>query len=149
MSRWLAGSLFLLLQYIVLAIALSLIAGGSAFSGNLIAVISGGVLLCLFLSLVMMLTGLLSKTAAFAVRAAFLCVLALALLGGLLVPSAYMPAIVRDVSYVTPFSAALRLNIAALFNGKAEGLYLFAGILAAYTAVLLPMVLRRFQRKTQ
>jgi ABC-type uncharacterized transport system permease subunit len=149
MSRWLAGSLFLLLQYIVLAIALSLIAGGSAFSGNLIAVISGGVLLCLFLSLVMMLTGLLSKTAAFAVRAAFLCVLALALLGGLLVPSAYMPAIVRDVSYVTPFSAALRLNIAALFNGKAEGLYLFAGILAAYTAVLLPMVLRRFQRRTQ
>jgi ABC-type uncharacterized transport system permease subunit len=148
-SRWLAGSLFLLLQYAVLAVALSLIAGGLAFSVHLAATVLGGILLCLFLSLGMMLAGLLSKTSSFAVRAAFLSALALALLGGLLVPSAYMPAIVRDVSYYTPFSAALRMNIMALFNGKAEGLYLFTGILAAYTAVLLPLILRLFQRRTQ
>jgi len=148
-SRWLAGSLFLLIQYTVLAVTLSLIAGGAAFFGHLAAMILGGILLCLFLSLGMMLAGLLSNTAAFAVRTAFLSVLALALLGGLLVPSAYMPAVVRDVSYYTPFSAALRLNIMGLFSGKAEGLYLFAGILAAYTAVLLPLILRRFQRRTQ
>ena len=148
-SRWLAGSLFLLLQFAVLALAMGLIAGGTVFTGHLPAIIIGGVLLCLFVSLGMMLTGLLSKTAAFAVRAAFLSALALALLGGLFVPSAYMPAIVRDVSYYTPLSAALRLNIAGLFNDRAEGLYLFAGILAVYTAVLLPFVLRRFQRRTQ
>ena len=148
-SRWLAGSLFLLLQFAVLALAMGLIAGGTVFTGHLPAIIIGGVLLCLFMSLGMMLTGLLSKTAAFAVRAAFLSALALALLGGLFVPSAYMPAIVRDVSYYTPLSAALRLNIAGLFNDRAEGLYLFAGILAVYTAVLLPFVLRRFQRRTQ
>ena len=106
-------------------------------------------MLCLFLSLGMMLIGLLSKTSAFAVRAAFLSALALALLGGLLVPSAYMPAIVRDVSFYTPFSAALRLNIAGLFNTGTEGRYLFAGILAAYTAVLLPLILRLFQRRTR
>lgn len=148
-SRWLAGSLFLLLQYTVLALVLSLIAGSTLLSGHLPAMILGGVLLCLFLSLVMMLVGLLSKTAIFAVRTAFLSALALALLGGLLVPSAYMPAIVRDVSYYTPFSAALRLNIAGLFNDKAQGIYLFLGILAAYTAVLLPLILHRFQRRTQ
>ena len=148
-SRWLAGSLFLLLQFAVLALAMGLIAGGTVFTGHFPAIIIGGVLLCLFVSLGMMLTGLLSKTAAFAVRAAFLSALALALLGGLFVPSAYMPAIVRDVSYYTPLSAALRLNIAGLFNDRAEGLYLFAGILAVYTAVLLPFVLRRFQRRTQ
>lgn len=148
-SRWLTGNLFLLLQFAVLALAMGLIAGGTVFTGHLPAIIIGGVLLCLFVSLGMMLTGLLSKTAAFAVRAAFLSALALALLGGLFVPSAYMPAIVREVSYYTPLSAALRLNIAGLFNDRAEGLYLFAGILAVYTAALLPFVLRRFQRRTQ
>jgi len=149
MSRWLAGSVFLLMQYIVLAVVLGMIAGGREYSGNWLAMILSGVLLCLFLSLGMMLIGLLSKTSAFAVRAAFLSALALALLGGLLVPSAYMPAIVRDVSFYTPFSTALRLNIAGLFNTGTEGRYLFAGILAAYTAVLLPLILRLFQRRTR
>ena len=106
-------------------------------------------LLCLFLSLGMMLAGLLFKTAAASVRAAFLGALALALLGGLLVPSAYMPAVVRDVSYYTPFSAALRLGIAGLFDGQAGGTLLFAGVLAVFTAVLLPFVIRRFQRRAQ
>jgi len=149
MSRWFAGSVFLLMQYIVLAVVLRIIAGGREYSGNWLAMILSGVLFCLLLSLGMMLIGLLAKTSAFAVRAAFLSALALALLGGLLVPSAYMPAIVREVSFYTPFSAALRLNIAGLFNGGTEGLYLFAGILAAYTAALLPLILRLFQRRTR
>ncbi len=148
-SRWLSGSLFLFLQYAVLATALGLIAGGGAYNGSLLAAFFGGALLCLFLSLGMMLIGLLSKTSAFSVRAAFLSALALALLGGLLVPSAYMPAIVRDVSYYTPLSAALRLGIAGLFDGQAQGQPLFAGVLAVFTAVLLPVVLRRFQRRAQ
>ncbi len=37
--------------------------------------------------------------------------LALALLGGLLVPSAYMPGVIRDISYYSPLSAGLRLVI--------------------------------------
>jgi ABC-type uncharacterized transport system permease subunit len=148
-SRWLSGSLFLFMQYAVLAAALGLIAGGGVYNGSLLTALLGGALLCLFLSLGMMLIGLLSKTSAFSVRAAFLCALALALLGGLLVPSAYMPAIVRDVSYYTPFSAALRLGIAGLFDGQALGTPLFAGVLAVFTAALLPLVLSRFQRRAQ
>ncbi len=149
MSRWLAGSLFLLLQYTILAVAFAFIAGGGAYHGSLLAALFGGVLLCLFLSLGMMLAGLLFKTAAASVRAAFLGALALALLGGLLVPSAYMPAVVRDVSYYTPFSVALRLGIAGLFDGQAGGTLLFAGVLIVFTAVLMPLVIRRFQRRAQ
>ncbi len=148
-SRWFAGSLFMFMQYAVLAAALGLIAGGGAYNGSLPAAIFGGVLLCLFLSLGMMLIGLLSRTSAFSVRAAFLCALALALLGGLLVPSAYMPTIVRDISYYTPLSAALRLGIAGLFDGEAQGTLLFVGVLAVFTAVLLPLVISRFQRRAQ
>lgn len=148
-SRWLSGSLFLFLQYAVLAVALGIIAGGGVYRGSLPAALLGGTLLCLFLSLGMMLVGLLSKTSAFSVRAAFLSALALSLLGGLLVPSAYMPAIVHDVSYYTPLSAALRLGIAGLFDGQAQGLPLFAGVLVVFTAILLPVVLRRFQRRAQ
>lgn len=148
-SRWLSGGLFLFLQYIVLALAFVLIVGSEAYNGSLIVVLLGGVLLCLFLSLGNMLVGLLSKTSAFSVRAAFLSALALALLGGLLVPSAYMPAIVRDVSYYTPLSAALRLGIAGLFDGQAPNVAVFAGLLAVFTAALLPLVLRRFQRRAQ
>ena len=149
MSRWLSGSLFLFMQFAVLAAALSLIAGGGDYNGSLAAAILGGALLCLFLSLGMMLVGLLSRTSAISVRAAFLSALALALFGGLLVPSAYMPAIVRDVSYYTPLSAALRLGIAGLFDGQAQGSLLFAGVLAIFTAVLLPLVIIRFQRRAQ
>ncbi len=149
MSRWLSGSLFLFMQYAVLAAALSLIAGSGDYNGSLPAAILGGALLCLFLSLGMMLVGLLSRTSAISVRAAFLSALALALLGGLLVPSAYMPVIVRDVSFYTPMSAALRLSIAGLFDGQAQGSLLFAGVLAVFTAVLLPLVISRFQRRAQ
>jgi hypothetical protein len=142
-SRWLAGAVFLLMQFIVLAIALGLISG---FSGGLPALLLGGLLLSAFLSLCMVITGLWSKTSATAVRAAFLAVLALALLGGLLVPSAYMPGVIRDVSYYSPLSAGLRLVIGGLFDASAVGTWMFAGVLAAFTAVLLPLGIVRFQR---
>jgi len=149
MSRWLSGGLFLFVQYAALALALGLIAGGGTYGGSLLALAGGGALLCLFLSLGMMLIGLMSQSPAFSVRAAFLGALALALLGGLLVPSAYMPAFVRDISYYTPFSAALRLCIAGLFNGQASGTPVFSAVLAAFCVVLFPLVISRFQRRAQ
>ncbi|MDD5016746.1 MAG: ABC transporter permease [Eubacteriales bacterium] len=149
-SRWLAGSLFLFIQFAVLTAALCVIAGAaSAFSGNVLVLLAGGILLCGFLSLGMMLAGLFSKTSAVAVRAAFLSAVALALLGGLLVPSAYMPAFIRDVSYYTPFSAALRLGVSGMFDGRAGGTGVFAATLFAYLAVMLPLSIKRFQRRTK
>lgn len=149
MSRWLAGALFLLIQYAVLALALALGVGRGTFAGSLPAAFAGACLLSLFVSLLMMLVGLWSRTSAVSARAAFLSALALALLGGLLVPSAYMPGVMRDVSYYTPFSAALRLTIAGLFDGQASGVPLFLGVLAACTAALLPVAMKRFQRRTR
>ena len=145
-SRWLAGAALLLMQYAVLAAALGLMVG---FAGSLPALVLGGVLLSLFLSLCMVTAGLWSKTSATAVRAAFLTALSLALLGGLLVPSAYMPGIIREISYFSPLSAGLRLAIGGLFDASAGGTWMFAGILAAFTAVLLPLGIIRFQRSVQ
>lgn len=145
-SRWLAGAALLLMQYAVLAAALGLMVG---FAGGLPALLLGGVLLSLFLSLCMVTAGLWSKTSATAVRAAFLTALSLALLGGLLVPSAYMPGIIREISYFSPLSAGLRLEIGGLFNASAGGTWMFAGILAAFTAVLLPLGIIRFRRSVQ
>ena len=149
-SRWLAGSVFLLIQYTVLTAALCLIAGAAfQFSGNVFILAAGGVLLCMFLSLGMMLAGLFLRSAAAAMRTAFLGAVALALLGGLLVPSAYMPALIRDLSYYTPFSAALRLSVSGMFDGRAGGAVSFALILTAYMAVLLSFGIKRFQRRTK
>ena len=145
-SRWLAGAALLLMQYAVLAVALGLMVG---FTGGLPALLLGGVLLSLFLSLCMVMAGLWSKTSGTAVRAAFLTTLALALLGGLLVPSAYMPGVIREISYYSPLSAGLRLAIGGLFDASAGGTWMFAGILAAFTAVLLPLGVIRFQRSVQ
>jgi hypothetical protein len=148
-SRWLAGSLFLFIQYIILTAAFCIIAGAaSGFSGNVLILFLFGALLCAFISIGMILAGLISKTASFAVRISFMSVLALSLIGGLLVPSAYMPTVIRDVSYYTPFAAALKLGIAGMFNGEAEGILLFAAIAAAYVVILLPFSMRIFQRRT-
>jgi len=145
-SRWLAGALFLLIQFAVLAFAFGLIAG---FSGGVPALLIGGVLLSLFLSLCMVTVGLYANSSATAVHGAFLMTLALALLGGLLVPSAYMPAVLRDISYYSPLSAGLRLAIGGLFDAAAGGTWLFAGILAVFTAALLPLGISRFQRSAR
>jgi hypothetical protein len=145
-SRWLSGALFLLMQFAVLAAAFSLIAG---FSGGVFALLAGGALLSLFLSLCTVTAALYAKTSAAAVRAAFLLTLALALLGGLLVPSAYMPGVMRDISYYSPLSAGLRLVIGGLFDASAGGTWLFAGLLMAFTAILLPLGISRFQRSAR
>jgi ABC-type uncharacterized transport system permease subunit len=96
----------------------------------------------------MMLAGLFSGTSSFAVRISFMSVLALSLLGGLIIPSAYMPAMIRDISYYTPFAAALKLGISGMFDGNAGGILLFAAVFVVYIAVLLPISIRSFQRRT-
>ena len=63
------------------------------------------------------------------------------------VPSAFLPRIIRDICYYTPLAAALRLGIAGLFDGKAQGVLTFALILLGYIALLLPIALQRFQRR--
>ena len=147
-SRWLAGTVFSFVQFIVLAAALGLVAGAAhRFSGNILILLLFGALLCGFLSLGMLLVGLLSRSATLAVRIAFMSVLALSLLGGLLVPSAFLPQIIRDICYYSPLAAALRLGIAALFDGKAQGVALFTLILLGYIVLLLPITLKRFQRR--
>lgn len=145
-SRWLAGAVFILLQYAVLAVTFGLIAG---FSGSAPVLLLCGALLSLFLSLCTLLAGLYVRTSAAAVRIAFLGALALALLGGLLVPSAYMPAVLRDISYYSPLSAALHLAIGGLFDSSAGGVWIFAAVLAAFTAGLLPLGISRFQRSAR
>lgn len=148
-SRWLAGSLFLFIQYFILTAAFCIIAGtGYGFSGNILVLLLSGALLCAFVSIGMILAGLISGTASFAVRISFMSVLALSLAGGLLVPSAYMPAVIRDISYYTPFASALKLGISGMFNGEAGGTLIFAAISAAYIIVLLPLSLKLFQRRT-
>lgn len=148
-SRWLSGSLFLLVQYTVLTTALCILAGTvSVFSGHVVSLLLGGILLSAFICLGMMLVGLLSRNSVAAVGLAFMGALALALVGGLLVPSAFMPVLIRDISFVTPFSAALRLSIAGMFDGKASGIGTFVIILAGYIMILLPICIRRFQRRT-
>ena len=145
-SRWMAATAFLFLQYAVLAAALGAIAG-TAFSGSLWLLALSGLLLCALVGLCMMLAGLCSKTPAFAVRVSFLIAVALALAGGLLIPTAYMPAVIRDVSFFTPFSAALRLCLSGMFGGGAQpGPYLL--LIAAYIALILPLCLWRLQRRT-
>jgi hypothetical protein len=57
-----------------------------------------------------------------------------------------MPGVIRDVSYYSPLSAGLRLVIGGLFDASAVGTWMFAGVLAAFTAVLLPLGIVRFQR---
>ncbi|MFA5675502.1 MAG: ABC transporter permease [Christensenellales bacterium] len=147
-SRWLAGGIFLFIQYAVLAAALGFIAGTTR-QGSIPLLMFTGLLLCLFLSLAAINIGLLCKTPALAVRSVFLLSLALALLGGLLLPSAYMPSIVRDISYYSPFSAALKLCIAGMFDKNAQGLLLYTAVLGASTAVLAPMGFRWFQRRAR
>ncbi len=148
-SRWLAGTVFSFIQFLVLAIALGIIAGAaSKFSGSLPILLLSGLLLCGFISLGMLLVGLLAKSAPLAVRVAFMSALFFALLGGLIVPSAFLPQLIRDVCYYSPFAAALRLCIAGLFDGNAQGIILYSLLLLCCIALLLPISLKRFQRRS-
>ena len=105
-------------------------------------------LLCGFLSLGMLLVGLVSRRAPMAVRVAFMAALFLALAGGLIVPSAFLPQAVRDVCYYSPFAAALRLCIAGLFDHRATGIGVYSLLLLGYIALLLPVALGLFQRRS-
>ena len=147
-SRWLAGSLFLFMQYLILSAALCAIGSASGFAGNALLILVSGLLLCALVSIFMILTGVVSRQQHFAVRFAFLGVLALSLAGGLIVPSAYMPWIIRDISYYTPFSFALKLGISGMFGGQAQGLALFAGLCLAYIAAAFALCVPAFQRRT-
>ena len=144
-SRWLSGSLLLLIQYAVLSVALLALTGRlSYFAGNALLIIGGGVLFCAFVSLAMMLVGLLSKSAAYV---SLTLILALAVLGGIIVPSAYMPQALRTISNYTPFSPALKLSIAGMFNANVDNIAVYFAILIAYIAVLLPISIKRFTRR--
>lgn len=148
-SRWFAGTVFSFIQFFVLAAALGIIAGAaSKFSGNILILLLSGLLLCGFISLGMLLVGLLSKSAPLAVRVAFMSVLLFALLGGLIVPSAFLPQFMRDICYYSPFTAALRLGIAGLFDNKAQGVGDYSLLLLGFIALLLPVSLNRFQRRS-
>jgi len=149
-SRWLAGGAFLFVEYAVLSVAFCAITGAiTEFSGSILIMLLFGLLLCLFLSLGMMLAGLYSKTPQLAVRISFMGVLALSLAGGLIIPSAYMPSVIRDISFYTPLAQALKLGIAGLFDGSAGGTLAFAGIFAAYILLMLPISIKSFQRRTE
>ena len=148
-SRWLAGTVFSFIQFFVLTVALGVLAGAAAdFSGNLLILLLAGVLLCGFISLGMLLVGLLSRRAPMAVRVAFMSALFLALAGGLIVPSAFLPQTIRDICYYSPFAAALRLCIAGLFDGEATGIGGYSLLLLGYIVLLLPLSLGRFQRRS-
>jgi|AGTN01.3.fsa_nt_gi ABC-2 type transporter. len=149
LSRWLAGAVFSFIQFFVLAVALGIIAGAAAkFQGNILILLLSGLLLCGFLSLGMLLVGLLSRSAPLAVRVAFMSALFLALMGGLIVPSAFLPQAIRDICYYSPFTAALRLGIAGLFDGEAQGVALYSLVLLGSIALPLPVSLKRFQRRS-
>ena len=146
-SRWLSGSLLLFIQYAVLSVALLAITGRlSYFAGNVLLMLGGGVLFCAFVSLVMMLVGLFSKSAAFV---SLTLTVALAALGGLFVPTAYMPGLLKAVSAYTPFSPALKLSIAGMFNADVDNIAIYFIVLIVYIAVLLPIGMKRFARRGQ
>lgn len=147
-SRFIAGALFLFVQYAILSLTFCFIAGAT-HQGSILLLMIFGFLICLFLSLLALNIGFASKTPALAVTSVFFITLALALIGGLLLPVAYMPSVVRDISYYTPFSAALKLCIAGMFDKGVHGLLLYAAILSAGILLLLATGLRRFLRRAQ
>lgn len=145
LSKWIAGSFFLLIQFIVLAAAMLVLTGQlSYFSGNLGLLLLCGVLLSLLASLAMMLTGLSSKSSELP---SFIVVIALALVGGLIISGAYMPAFLRTASNYTPFSPIQKLAISGMFKVDASGLLQTIAIPVAYIAVLVPICYKQYTRR--
>ena len=103
-----------------------------------------GLVLCIFACVLMMTIGLYSSSPELV---AFVSVFALALIGGLIVPVAYMPMVLRDVAQYTPFSAALRLTITSMFNSSEGDVLLSSGILAAFSILLFFLSRKRFIRR--
>ena len=144
-SKWAAGTLMLFIQYTVLCFALLMITGRlTYFAGSALMLLGCSLLFCALASLVMIVIALNSKSA---VYISLSIVLTLAALGGLIIPSAYMPEVLRTVSGYTPFAPALRMSLAGMFNAKIDNIGIYFAVLAAYIAVLLPIGIRSYVRR--
>ncbi len=145
MSKWIAGTLLLFIQYAVLCLALLIMTGRfSYFAGNVLMLLGCSLLFCAFASLVMIVIALSSKSA---VYVSLTVVLSMAALGGLIIPSAYMPEALRAVSGYTPFAPALRMSLAGMFNANIDNVGLYFTVIAAYIVVLLPIGLKSYVRR--
>ena len=144
-SKWAAGTLMLFIQYTVLCFALLMITGRlTYFAGSTLILLGCSLLFCALASLFMIVIALNSKSA---VYISLSVILTLAALGGLIIPSAYMPEILRTVSGYTPFAPALRMSLAGMFNAKIDNIGIYFAVLAAYIAVLLPIGIRSYVRR--
>ena len=93
-SKWLAGSLFLFVQFAVLAAAIMLATKSiSYYAGSFVSLAACGLLLCLFAGALQLACGLFFKNSEVA---SFVIITALAALGGLFVPAVFMPRILAS-----------------------------------------------------
>lgn len=144
-SKWFAGSVLLFIQYTVLCVALLLITGRlSYFAGNAGILLICAALFCLMVSLIVINIGLASKTSVFV---SLIAVLSLAVIGGLIIPTAYMPEFLRTISGYTPFAPALRLSLAGMFNADIEKTGSYLALLGGYIAVLLPIGYKSYVKR--
>ena len=135
-SKWLAGGILLFAQYAVLCTALLAVTGRlKYFAGDAFMLFGCALLFCALLSLVSIIAGMSFRSAVFM---SLVIVLSLAALGGLIIPSAYMPQFMRTVSGYTPFAPALRLSLAGMFNAAKDGQGAYFGLMAAYICLLFP-----------
>ena len=145
LSKWLSGSLFLLIQFFVLTACIMIITKSiSYYAGSFLSLLGCGILLCLFASALHVASGLFFRNSEIA---SFVAVVALAALGGLFVPSVFMPDFLGAVSGYTPLSSAHMLAVSGMFRVEAGGLALGSGILAFCTAALLGVSMRRMTRR--
>lgn len=145
-SKWLAGSLFLLVQFAVLAGAIMLATKSiSYYAGSFLSLAICAVLLCLFASALQLACGLAFKQSEVV---SFIALTALAAIGGLFIPAVFMPQFLGSISAYTPLSAALRLASLGMFSTQAGGTGVSAALLAGYTAVLFAFSMRRMVRRT-
>ena len=146
LSKWLAGSLFLLVQFFVLAGAIMLATNSiSYYAGSFLSLAICAVLLCLFASALQLACGLSFKQSEVS---SFIALTALAVLGGLFIPAVFMPKLLSSISAYTPLSAALRLASIGMFSTQSGGTGASAALLAGYTAVLFTFSMRRMVRRT-
>ena len=146
LSKWLAGSLFLFVQFAVLAGAIMLATKSiSYYAGSFLSLAICAVLLCLFASALQLACGLAFKQSEVV---SFIAITALAALGGLFIPAVFMPQLLGSISAYTPLSAALRLASLGMFSTQAGGLSVSAALLAGYTAVLFAFCMRLMVRRT-
>ncbi len=146
LSKWLAGSLFMLVQFAVLSGAIMLATNSiSYYAGSFLSLTVCGVLLCLFASALQLACGLAFKQSEVG---SFITLTALAALGGLFIPAVFMPKLLGSISAFTPISAALRLASIGMFSTQSGGIAVSAALLAGYTTVLFAFCMRLMVRRT-